>query len=571
MLQDVTGTLSARARHRPGLLDWLDEPVAGKGLRFAEDGEGWSFWEYPRLARLVASTAQQIVDQRSAAEGPVAIVLPTGPGFVAAFQGALLAGHTPCPLAGPLFVRDTAQYVDHVAGMLRAAQPALIITDETLEAELTEAAAMAGVATPVRRLEMEEGDLPVRPRAAELALLQFTSGSSGRPRAVRVSWDNLEANIAQMRTWIRMEEDDQLATWMPMYHDMGLIGCVLVPLVNQSDVWILRPDQFIRDPARWLECFGVHGAQIGGGTNFAYAYAAKRVREERLEGMDFSSWRCAVVGAERLDAAALGGFARKLMPHGFKAEGFMPAFGMAEGTLAITGVPVPEVTRVVRPEWSTARFGGPVTIADTALLVDTEHVGAGDGWLVGCGPPLPGVEVSIVDDEGEDLPECSLGEIAVRGANVADGYLGAEGSSTRFADGRVYTGDAGFIAGDDLFVIGRLGDSIKVRGRFVFAEDVEARLGAVDGIPKGKCVVLAGAQAESNVLAAVVEGPAGDWLDEAVAILRSEVGDDARFQVLAGGPQTIQRTSSGKPRRRLMWDALADGTLGAELLHDSGG
>jgi fatty-acyl-CoA synthase len=563
--------LYPRAYERPGLLDWLEQPRAGHGLHFAdEDGSGWTFWEYPRLAAIVASAAEQIAELRHRPTGVVSIVTRTGPEFVAAFQGALAAGNTPSPIALPLFARNRQMYLDHVAAILDTAQPTLIVADEGVVDIVAEAAALAGIEHPPQTLRLEESQAPpnVAPQA-ELALLQCTSGSSGRPRGVRVTWRNLESNIAMIRDWLRMTPEDQTATWLPLFHDMGLIGCLLTPIVNQTDVWIMRPDQFVADPARWIDVFGSRGVEIGVAPNFGFAYAARRVPDEALHRMDFSRWRVAIVGAERLDPAALGGFATRLAPYGFRASAFLPAYGLAEATLAVTGLSLDEVPRAVRPEWESVVTGQRLVISDEASLESTARIGEGDGWVLGCGRPLPGVEVTIVDEDGRSLPEGHLGEIAVSGPTVADGYeTEAVGASTRFSRDRVETGDAGFVLNGELFVLGRLGDAVKARGRTVFVEDVESRLATVEGVQKGRCVALAGSAPDGERLVAIVESEAGPWVDEVGAILRTQVGRDAAVQVFAGPPGTIERTSSGKPRRRVMWQALLAGAFEAELVYD---
>ncbi|MDQ3934019.1 MAG: AMP-binding protein [Actinomycetota bacterium] len=551
-----------------GLLDWLDDPRAGHGVRFADDEGGWAMWEYPRLASLVTGAAEQVAALRHAREGAVSLVLRSGPEFFAGFVGALAAGNTPSPLALPTFMRDRAQYVEHAASILRTAQPVLVLVDEGSEAIVEDAAEAAGLPGRVARIEFCERPPAASPVAAraELALLQFTSGSSGRPRAVRVTWGNLEANVAMIRRWLEMRPDDATATWLPLYHDMGLIGCMITPMVNQSDVWVMRPEQFIRDPVRWLECYGVHGAQLGVAPNFGFGYANKRLDDEALQRMDFSEWRVAIVGAERLDADVLGRFARRLEPRGFRASAFLPAYGLAEATLAVTGVPLGDVPNAVRPDWRGARFGEPLSADEATLLTDAERIGSGDGWLVGCGRPHPRVGVAIVGEDGGELPEGHLGEIAVTGPTVAGGYLGEPGASTRFEDDRLLTGDAGFLLGGELYVMGRLGDSVKVRGRTVFVEDMEARTAAF-GVPKGKCAVLAGTHAGANVLAALVELPPGGWVEEVAAMLEREGDEATRIAVISAEPGSIERTSSGKPRRRVMWQRLVAGELPGQVVH----
>ncbi len=553
---------------RRGLLDWLDAPVAGRGLRFADDRGGWELWEYPRLAGLVAEAAERIELERTRATGPVAIAVPSGPEFVAAFLGSLVAGHTPSPLALPIFMRDPARYTRHVAAILQAADPVLVLAEHGLREQVARAASTAGLRSVPVTLELtgtQELTPRQRPRA-DLALLQFTSGSSGRPRGVCVSWENLETNLAMIGRWWDLQPEDNGGTWLPLYHDMGLIGGLLLAMVNQNDLWILRPDQFIREPLRWLELFGRERLSVGGAPNFGLAYAHNHISDEQLDGMDFSRWKVVVVAAERLDPKLLTRFARRLSPHGFKSSAYLPAYGLAEGTLAVTGGPLSQVPRAVKPDWARVSFGQPIPVEETSRLGGSEDFGSGAGWLVSCGSPLEGISVSILDEDGCKLPEAHLGEINVQGPCVAAGYNTNGEGSTRFTSEGVITGDAGMLLNGELYVLGRIGDSVKVRGRTLFAEDLEARVAAADGVSKSRVAVFAGADGQRNVLVTLVEAQRGTWVQAVSQILEAEVGRDASIEIIASPPHTIQRTSSGKPRRREMWKDYLNGSVTGEVV-----
>jgi acyl-CoA synthetase (AMP-forming)/AMP-acid ligase II len=341
-------------------------------------------------------------------------------------------------------------------------------------------------------------------------------------------------------------------------------------MVNQNDIWVMRPDQFIRDPLRWIECFGRGGASITAAPNFGFGYAKKRLRDEDLEGMDFSSWRCAILGAERNDPEVLGRYAERLAPYGFRRETFVPAYGLAEATLQVSGVPMEDVARVVKPDWSSAGTDGAVAIEDEARLGDLDRVGNGDGWLVSCGRVNAEIDCVIVDDDLQPVADGVVGEISLAGPSIAEGYHGeATGPrTTRFVDGRVYTGDAGFLLDGELYVLGRLGDSLMVRGRQVFVEDLEARA-AQFGVQKGKCVILAGDDSGRNVLAALVEDMPGPWVHRIAGMLQRTGKDSTRVIVIAGERGAIERTSSGKPRRRVLWRQLLDGQIQGTVVHDS--
>lgn len=554
------------------LLEWIGAPAATRGLRFANDLDGWDLVTYEELAARAARAARALRDAGAGPGGVVSLVLPTGPDFVAAFYGALLAGAAPSPVAPPVVFENTAKYVEHAAQLLRAARASLVVTDPDLAPLVADACAAAGVAPPVGLQSSGDERAPAGARrGSELALLQFTSGSSGSPRAVGISFDNLAANIGMIGRWLDITRADVGATWLPLYHDMGLIGMLLTPVTTQQDLWIMRPDQFIRSPARWLECFGVHGATITAAPTFGYGLVAKRVLPEQLAGMDFSGWKAAIVGAERLDAHALGRFTALLRPRGLRPEAIMPAYGLAEATLAVTGRRLDAPARAVRLASTAVSFGEPVDVVQQRP-VDGSNAERATGWLVGSGEPHAALEVEIVGDDGELLPPGSVGEVRVRGPSVARGYVPPRPEDgAKFTARGLRTGDCGFVLDGELFVVGRIGDSLKVRGRSVFAEDIEAQLARVEGVPRHRCVALAAVDELETTLAVVFEAVPGPWVDDVVALLESTLGGDVRLKVLTGPPGTIMRTSSGKPRRRVMWQHLVAGTLSARVAYDSSG
>jgi acyl-CoA synthetase (AMP-forming)/AMP-acid ligase II len=552
------------------LLDWLENPNEGRGIRLSFQGK-WRFHSYADIAVDVRRTAVFLRDRGLPAGAPVSLMLSRPLDFVAGFTGCLLAGLSPSPIATPLTFGGRAQYAEHVAGILRVARPSLMLTDDDLYDVAAEAARAVGREDEPVRLPSRE-DLPaadgVRAPRGDVALLQFTSGSSGRPKGVRVTWDNLETNIGAIRDWMRWGTADSFASWLPLYHDMGLIGGLLTPLASQTDLWLLTPDQFIRSPLRWLECFGSHGVTMTTAPTFGYSYVHRRVREDEIAGMDFSGWRVAICGAERVDAGELADFAALLAPHGFRGTTFMPAYGLAEGTLAATGVRPGTETPVVRLADKGFTPGEPVEVAETRRLGADRVKGA--GWLTGCGQALDHVEVRIVDEEGREVPPGAFGEIAIAGDSVAAGYTTGDGEIAFDRYGWA-TGDSGFVLDGHLFIVGRIGDSLKVRGRRVHAEDLEAELTCVDGVKPGRCAVTFGTHRTTDVVVALVESTEDFWVADVVSRLRSATSDTVAVAVFNGRRGLIPRTSSGKTRRRSLWNALVDGATDAVPVYVSAG
>ena len=550
------------------LVDWLSRPRAGKGLRFLADSGDWGpLIEYTAIADSAACVAGAI-RQSARGSGPVIIVLPNGSEFVAAFFGSLIAGQGACPLAPHLAFDDRNRYIEHVARVLRVARPSLVLTDGDSSELMREAIVASKQSMPI--LDCAEAvahRVDASVTLPQIGLVQFTSGSSGRPRGALVSVDNLAANLRMNTAWLGIHSDDTFASWLPMFHDMGLIG-TLSMIVNQIDVLIMRPQQFIANPSRWLDCFGRRGATLGVSPAFGFAYANKRVNEEDLAGNDFTAWRTVVIGSDPINPNVLARFAAGLRDHGFSPSTFVPAYGLAEATLSVSGrwndrrfTAPDDGPMAVEVDWERARFGQPVPIVRRATVGREMDFGDGAGWVTNCGVPHPELALTIVEG-GRPLDEGCLGEIVIRGPSVAAGYVGEHGdSSTALEDGVLTTGDAGFLLDGCLHVVGRLGDSFKLRGRPIFAEDLDLRLGAAPRVPRGRCVALAGILDGQVTVVGLVEREPGPWMQPAAKSLARGLPHDVVVRVASVPAGTIERTSSGKPRRRLMWRALAEGTL----------
>ncbi|MFI6517469.1 AMP-binding protein [Spirillospora sp. NPDC050679] len=550
------------------LRDWLDKPHTGRGVHLAADDGSWEFRDYGELASAARRTAAALIEEGVRPGDVVCLVLPTDFTCIETYFAVWAAGATACLITPPLF-QDGDDYVAHVAAILRQAKPTLTIASTELSEYAGRAMEQAGLPGSPWLPRQAEREADVQP-VGELAILQFTSGSSGAPRGVMVSWENLEANCELIARSAGYEDGDTVASWLPLYHDMGLIGAFLTPIARQGHLRLMRPDHFIRDPARWIRCFA--DAQHTAAPPFAYAYVARRVKASQLEGLDLSGWKMALIGAEPIDPHSLEVFAQLLEPFGFSRTVFRPAYGMAETTLLVTMDHERRDPLAIRPDNESLAFGEPVRVLEQHTL-GPESLGAKAGWVVGCGTPEEDVPVTIVDDEGNELEPGRLGEIVVGGESACLGYYaGAEGKSTRFADapdGRgklVYTGDAGFFHDGQLFVLGRMGDSIKVRGRSVYVEDLESKLAEVTRLGKGRIVVTAVPGAGTKGLALFAETNDSPWEADVRELLRRRVGEDVEVTVIIGSG-LIHRTSSGKPRRRYMWEQLQAGRLqGARVL-----
>ena len=531
------------------LTAWIDAPAADRGIRFWRNGE-WERLPYRELAALARRTAAGLAASGIRHDDRVLVVERTGPEFVAALCGVMLAGAIPCPVAPPHLFQGEDLYARHLAAIFDAARPALVITAADLAGRLAEGGPGTRVVTTADLASGAEAS-PRPPASA--ALLQFTSGSSGKVKGVRVPVSALAANVAAMQAWTEMEPSDATASWLPVHHDMGLIGTLVTPVARQCDLWLQEPAAFIRDPARYLACFdrsgGGPGAAITAMPPFGLDYITQRVPPERLAGFDFSGWRTLIVGAERIDPGVLERFLALVGPFGFERRAFLPAYGMAEATLAVTGLPLREEPATVPVAAQLVALGEPVLANGGSVL-----------QVVGCGRPLNGLSVEIVDEDGRPQPERHAGQIVVRGASVAEGYVAGPASGiTEWRDGALWTGDAGFLDGGQLFVLGRLGDAMKVRGRTVFAEDLESAL-VEAGLPRLRVAVLLGSSAQGATGVILLERPDPDWVTTATAVAK-RVTEGIAIAIVDVPRRSIQRTTSGKPKRREMWAAYVAGDL----------
>lgn len=510
------------------LTAWLSAPRAETGIRFAHR-DGWDHWSYPRLAGLSQRFAAAYRALGVADGDVVALLLGTGPELVAALCGAAAVGAAAAPVAPPPLFGRPDEHTARIAGVLGAARPALVVTARRHHGLVGDLPAL--VAEEVAAGPPRHGDHPAVPHDPDrVALVQFTSGSSAAPRGIGVSGRALSSMLSTLGDWLGHAPDTVTASWLPLHHDMGLVGCLLSPVARQTDLWLMPAEEFVRRPTRYLDCFSAHGAALSAMPAFGLAHLCARVRPRDLVGADFSSWRVLIVGAERIDPDVLRRCQDLLGPHGFDPATFAPAYGLAEATLAVTGTPARRAWRSVTVD--------PATLVPGARVV---RVPAGRE-VVGCGVPLGPARVGVVDDRGARVADGVVGEITVAGPAVTTG-------------GVLRTGDTGFVLDGELFVLGRMGDAMKIRGRMVYAEELELAAGTP------RPVVALGTRAGEPVLLAVVGATETTERVEHVHAVLDRLGEGAAVEVRRLPAARVPRTTSGKPRRRELFRRFLSGTF----------
>jgi acyl-CoA synthetase (AMP-forming)/AMP-acid ligase II len=508
--------------------------------------------------------AAQVFAGRLAARGVepgdrVAIALPTSPAFMDAFFGAVLAGALPVPLYPPLRLGRLDEYHRRTARMLSCVGARVLVTDARIRRLMGASVAAGAPALGCWTVESMAG-APAAPlartaRPEEAALIQFSSGTTVDPKPVVLTHANLLANVAAIDSFIPDDGSYQAGvSWLPLYHDMGLIGCLLEAIYRPGPLCLLGPELFLGRPALWLRAISRHRATVSVAPNFAFGLCTRRVRDEELEGVDLSSWRLAVNGAEPVSAATLRAFAERFAPFGFRAQALTPVYGLSEAALAVTfSQPQARLTTLK---------------VDAAQLAQQGTVRAGEREVVSVGAPIPGTEVEVRDPGGRPLEDDRVGCVFVKGPGVMKGYYGApEATLQVLAGGWLDTGDLGFVHSGELYLCGRAKEVVILRGANHAPQEFEECLDGLAGVRAGCCVAFGFVPKEvgSEELALLVErDPEAPQDKELPAKIRGRVAERTgirpyRVELLA--PGTLPRTSSGKLKRGDAARQFSEGTL----------
>jgi acyl-CoA synthetase (AMP-forming)/AMP-acid ligase II len=474
----------------------------------------------------------------------VALVLPTSPAFVATFFGVQLAGAVPVPLYPPVRLGRMEEYHRRTAAMLTASGASLVVTDDRIRRLLGRAVEAArprlGLVTAD---DLKHGVATERPVvASDLAVIQFSSGTTVDAKPVALSHANVVANLASIDHFLGGSTGARHVgvSWLPLYHDMGLIGCLLEAVYHQGSLVLIPPENFLAKPALWLRALSRHRGTISPAPNFAYGLCVKRVRDEELAGLDLSSWRHALCGAEPIAPGTLRAFEGRFAPYGLSTTALNPVYGLSEASLAVT------FSRADAP-FETVR-------CDADRLARTGELVTGDHERVTVGAPVAGVEVEVRGATGVPMGEGRVGRVWVRGPNVMHGYFERpEATAAAVVDGWLDTGDLGFVSNGALSLVGRAKELVILRGANHAPQTFEECLAGLPGVRAG-CAVAFGFvpdEASSEELGLLVEtdGPSDEGLAERI---RAEVTERTGIrphviELLA--PGTLPRTSSGKLRR----------------------
>lgn len=535
------------------VIDWhvRRQPDRIQVIHLSESGE------QPITGRDLAEASERVaagLQHRGLEAGQsVAIMLPTCPEYFPVYVGILLAGGIPVPIYPPAHLAQVEEHVRRHVGILCNARADLLVT-------IPEARALAwllrvhvptlrAVVSAQELLRSRESLTRVPVAAQDVAFIQYTSGSTGDPKGVVLTHANLLANIRAMGQAIGLRPDDVFVSWLPLYHDMGLIGAWLGTLYFGIPLVVMSPLAFLARPVRWLQAIHAYRGTLSAAPNFAYELCVKKIGDEELAGLDLSSWRLAFNGAETVLPETLTRFGRRFAQYGFHSEALTPVYGLAECSVGLAFPPSgrgPLIDRVQRESFTRTGSAVPAAPENASPLC-----------FVSCGRPLPGHELRIVDASGNELGERQEGRLEFRGVSATRGYFNnPQATSQLFRDGWLDSGDRGYIAHGEVFLTGRVKDIVIRGGRNIYPHEVEEAVGEIPGVRKG-CVAVFGSPDPASgterlvVLAETRESGQRErhQLCEAINAAVVEVLGEPADHVALAPPRTVLKTSSGKLRR----------------------
>lgn len=507
----------------------------------------------------------------------VVLICPANEDFILCFFGAIRAGIIPVPIYPPLGLGQLQGYLDNTRHIVAKSGARAIITTAQIKRLLGTVQAAAPSLEQIVAVEAIRESLevlkPEKIRADDVAFLQYTSGSTSRPKGVTLTHANLMANVkCIMEDGLQVRPTDIGISWLPLYHDMGLIGFVLSPVVHRVPVVFLPPLLFLKRPISWFQAFTRHKGTIAYAPNFAFALCVKRIKDRELEGIDLSTWRVAGCGAEPIRPETLEGFAERFGKIGFDRKALLPSYGMAESSLAISFTELGQGLQTIAVD-------GDTLWADNQMKLVPED-DAKAIRLVSCGPKFPLHEIAAFNPADDTpLSEDKVGELRIKGPSVMSGYWeDAERTKESFDPGGwLKTGDLGFLHEGHVFICGRSKEVIIVNGRNYYPQDIEWEAGHAEGVRKGN-VVAFGARdnverdRERVVVAFECQEADKNAESKDLAVEKAAVVQAVRKAVQDGmaltlddvvplAPGVLPKTSSGKLQRAKTRELYESGEL----------
>ena len=541
---------------------FADFPTLGEALDYAAGGTRGLNFHDPRGNLIRPYSFAELRDdamnvaRRLAARGiepgaRIAMLAETGPDFAAAFFGAIYAGIWPVPLPLPTSFGGKDAYIDQLAVQLASSDPILLLYPQELEA-MAEAAAEARGVEALSYETLAEADAPAvdLPKADTdaIAYLQYSSGSTRFPHGVAITHRALMSNLAAHSIGMNVQTGDRCVSWLPWYHDMGLVGCLLSPVANQVSTDYLKTEDFARRPLAWLDLISRNpGTTLSYSPTFGYDICARRMSSQTKasDRFDLSRWRVAGNGADMIRPDVMQAFVDAFAEAGFDAKAFLPSYGLAEATLAVSIMPPGEGIVVELVEETELSGGGSATVGRPQRY----------RAVVNCGVPARDMEIQIRDEDGNALPDRAIGKVWCRGPSVMVGYFrDPEATAACLVDGWLDTGDMGYLSDGYIYIVGRAKDMIIVNGRNHWPQDIEWAVEQLPGFKQGDIAAFAittpGGEETPAVLVQCRTSDEAERVrlrEEIRERVRSVTGMNCVIELIP--PRTLPRTSSGKLSR----------------------
>ena len=532
--------------------DALDYAATGaRGLNF-HDARGvlTRVYPYAELRDDAVAAARRLVATGIAPGDRIALVAETGPEFAALFFGAVYAGAWPVPLPLPTSFGGRDAYVEQLRVQLASCDPKVILYPPEIGEMVAAAAGTAGVTgidwTAFADAPASDAPLP-RAKGEDIAYLQYSSGSTRFPHGVAITHHALLNNLAAHAHGMEVRDSDRCISWLPWYHDMGLVGCFLSPVANQVSTDYLKTEDFARRPLAWLDLISRHkGTAISYSPTFGYDICSRRMSSQtKASGrFDLSRWRVAGNGADMIRPDVMQAFVDAFADAGFQASAFLPSYGLAEATLAVSIMPPGEGIRI-------------------ELVAETDLAGSAHGQdrpqrfraIVNCGKPVRDMAVEIREEDGTPLPERAIGKVWCKGPSVMAGYFRDQAATDAcMADGWLDTGDMGYMNDGYVYIVGRAKDMIIVNGRNHWPQDIEWAVEQLPGFKQGDIAAFAittpGGEETPAVLVQCRSSDEAERVKLRDAIrerVRAVTGMNCVIELIP--PRTLPRTSSGKLSR----------------------
>ena len=552
-------------------LDYAAEGATGVNF-FSSRGQITERLTYGNLRSQALELAKKLIVAGLQPGDRVAILAESDGDFLRAFAACQYANMIPVPLPLPGAFRGRAGYIEQISRMIAAAKASAAFGMASMQSWLDEATQGLGL-----KFACTVGDLPElqddvalpAPNTSGIAYLQFSSGSTRFPLGVAVTHDAFIANtLAIARHGMTIRPEDRCTTWLPFYHDLGLVGCLLTPIVTQMSIDVLPTREFVKRPMNWLSMIGAHGGTLSFGPTFCYELCLRRARTAPPpDDLDLSTWRSAGIGGDMVRPSILKKFAEAFEPYGFSEKTFTPSYGMAEATVAVS--------------FHEPGLGLVVDTVDLDKLEDTGEVVTATAdtprtrSFVHCGKVLPRHEIEVRDDDGNVLPDYRVGRFFLRGPSVMQGYFGhpEETAAVLSEDGWLNTGDLGYLADGDIVITGRAKDMIIVNGRNIWPQDLEwtverevelARSGdvaafSVEAGDEEQVVVLVQCRSKDHDVREALRA-------EVENLLSGSHGVPCRIVLIPHN--TLPHTSSGKLSRARSRQLYLDGILAEDAVRD---